>query len=84
MRARKILLIFYQFLECLTISSDEEEESRAKRKNVNNNAALNNVSNAFNEDADTILDKEPIITNSSVSTSYEEFSNDENSKGNIL
>ncbi|XP_026824165.1 uncharacterized protein LOC105277204 [Ooceraea biroi] len=64
--------------ECLTISSDEEEEGRAKKiGNINSDAAVGNANNTFDEEVDTILDKEPIITNSTVSSSY-----DENSKNN--
>ncbi|XP_025989146.1 uncharacterized protein LOC105193209 isoform X3 [Solenopsis invicta] len=69
--------------ECLTISSDEEEESRNKKiTNINSNVMVGNTSDAFNEDVDTILDKEPIITNNSVYSLYEELpmDNEENSK----
>ncbi|XP_032669782.1 uncharacterized protein LOC116843458 isoform X2 [Odontomachus brunneus] len=52
--------------ECLTISSDEEEEGKTKKIGTNSNAMLGNASNVFDEDVDTILDKEPIITNTSV------------------
>ncbi|KAL6436026.1 hypothetical protein ACFW04_005678 [Cataglyphis niger] len=60
--------------ECLTISSDEEEEGRIKKiESVNNNAPLSNASNAFNEDMDTILEKEPVITNTSIFSSYNDY-----------
>lgn len=69
----------------MTISSDEEEEGRTKKiKSISSNTTVGNATNAFNEDVDTILDKEPIITNTS--GSYDEFpmDNEENSKGDIL
>ncbi|XP_050444558.1 uncharacterized protein LOC126848050 isoform X3 [Cataglyphis hispanica] len=60
--------------ECLTISSDEEEEGRIKKiESVNNNAPLSNASNAFNDDMDTILEKEPVITNTSIFSSYNDY-----------
>ncbi|XP_025270325.1 uncharacterized protein LOC105249552 isoform X2 [Camponotus floridanus] len=60
--------------ECLTISSDEEEESRSKKiESINNNPPLSNTSNAFNEDMDTILEKEPVITNNSIFNSYNDY-----------
>lgn len=71
----------------MTISSDEEEEGRTKKiESVNNNAPLSNASNAFNEDMDTILEKEPVITNTSIFRSYNDYlaNNEESSKGNIL
>ncbi|EZA57568.1 Sentrin-specific protease [Ooceraea biroi] len=65
--------------ECLTISSDEEEEGRAKKiGNINSDAAVGNANNTFDEEVDTILDKEPIITNSTVSSSYDENSISDN------
>ncbi|KYQ55911.1 Sentrin-specific protease 7 [Trachymyrmex zeteki] len=68
--------------ECLTISSDEEEEGRPKKTgSINNNAVVGNASNTFNEDMDTIVDKEPIITNTSVFNLYDDvINNEENSK----
>ncbi|XP_018399292.1 PREDICTED: uncharacterized protein LOC108777009 isoform X1 [Cyphomyrmex costatus] len=68
--------------ECLTISSDEEEEGRPKKiGSVNNNAVVGNASNTFNEDINTIVDKEPIITNTSVFNLYDDImDNEENSK----
>lgn len=69
----------------MTISSDEEEEGRTKKMgSINSNAILGNASTAFNEDVDTILEKEPIITNNS--NLYDDFTmdNEENSKGDIL
>lgn len=69
----------------MTISSDEEEESRTKKiGSINSNAVVSNATNSFNEDMDTILDKEPIITNSSNSCDELLMDNEENSKGNIL
>lgn len=70
----------------MTISSDEEEESRSKKiESINNNAALSNTSNAFNEDMDTILEKEPVITNTSIFSSYNDYMvhKEVSSKGNI-
>lgn len=71
----------------MTISSDEEEEGRIKKiESVNNNAPLSNASNAFNEDMDTILEKEPVITNTSIFSSYNDYlaNNETSSEGNIL
>lgn len=69
----------------MTISSDEEEESRTKKiGNINSNAVVSNATNAFNEYLDTILDKEPIITNSSNSCDEFLMDNEENNKGDIL
>lgn len=71
----------------MTISSDEEEEGRIKKvESVNNNAPLSNASNAFNEDMDTILEKEPVITNASIFSSYNDYlaNNETSSEGNIL
>ncbi|XP_011878118.1 PREDICTED: uncharacterized protein LOC105567668, partial [Vollenhovia emeryi] len=66
--------------ECLTISSDEEEEGRTKKVgSVTSNAVVGNATNAFNEEVDTILDKEPIITNSSACDMFG-MDNEENSK----
>ncbi|KAG5307231.1 SENP7 protease, partial [Acromyrmex insinuator] len=67
--------------ECLTISSDEEEEGRPKKTgSINNNAVVGNASNTFNEE-DTIVDKEPIITNTSAFNLYDDvMDNEENSK----
>ncbi|CAL1674389.1 unnamed protein product [Lasius platythorax] len=82
-RASKPKLI-HKEPECLTISSDEEEEGRTKKiESVNNNAPLSNASNAFNEDMDTILEKEPVITNTSIFRSYSDYlaNNEESSKG---
>lgn len=69
----------------MTISSDEEEEGRTKKmKPINSNATIGNATNAFNEDMDTILDKEPIITNASNSCNDFTMDNEENSKGDIF
>ncbi|XP_011631463.1 uncharacterized protein LOC105423416 isoform X3 [Pogonomyrmex barbatus] len=65
--------------ECLTISSDEEEEGRKKMASSNSNTVLGNTSNAFDEEMDTILDKEPIITNATVPSLYDDL-DEENSK----
>ncbi|XP_011707812.1 PREDICTED: uncharacterized protein LOC105462704 isoform X2 [Wasmannia auropunctata] len=67
--------------ECLTISSDEEEERGRTKKtgSVNTNAVVGNASNIFDEEMDTILDKEPIITNTS--TLYDDFPMDNEENG---
>ncbi|XP_020283705.1 uncharacterized protein LOC109854713 isoform X3 [Pseudomyrmex gracilis] len=63
--------------ECLTISSDEEDEGKAKKiGNINNNT-LGHASNSFNEEVGTILEKEPIITTNCIFSSYNDFKNDE-------
>ncbi|XP_072750156.1 uncharacterized protein [Anoplolepis gracilipes] len=70
--------------ECLTISSDEEEESRNKKvESINNNAPLTNTSHIFNEDMDTILEKEPVITNTAIFSSYSDYlaNNEESNEG---
>lgn len=70
----------------MTISSDEEEESRSKKiESINNNAPLSNTSNAFNEDMDTILEKEPVITSTSIFISYSDYMmhKEISSKGNV-
>ncbi|XP_043675797.1 uncharacterized protein LOC122632713 isoform X1 [Vespula pensylvanica] len=55
--------------ECLTISSDEDEEGKTRKVDgVNSNAVSSNASNNFTEEMETILDKEPVITNNSVSS----------------
>jgi len=69
----------------LTISSDEEEEDRIKKTgNTNSNAIISNLNNAFNDDMDTILDKEPIITNTSVPSLYDDIMDEEDSIGDVL
>lgn len=81
-----MLILLLIFLECLTISSDEEEESRSKKiESVNNNAPLSNATNAFDEDMD-ILEKEPVITNTSVFNSYSDYlaNIEASSTGNVL
>lgn len=69
----------------MTISSDEEEEGKIRKtENVNSNTMLDNANNAVDENTDTILDKEPIITNNSVLNISSDFTNSEEiSKGNI-
>ncbi|XP_076301470.1 uncharacterized protein LOC143219351 isoform X2 [Lasioglossum baleicum] len=66
--------------ECLTISSDEEEEGKAKASEGCNNSTLSHLThNTFDEETDTILEKEPVITNnsiSSISTDYDMESED--------
>ncbi|XP_014473884.1 PREDICTED: sentrin-specific protease 7-like isoform X2 [Dinoponera quadriceps] len=68
--------------ECLTISSDEEEEGKTRKIGINSNAVLGNACNTFDDDVDTILEKEPIITNTSVfnpsSRCDDEMSSEEN------
>ncbi|XP_029172337.1 LOW QUALITY PROTEIN: uncharacterized protein LOC114941496 [Nylanderia fulva] len=72
-RASKPKLI-HKESEYLTISSHEEEDSRTNKiESVNNNALLNNASNAFNEDANTILEKELVVTSTSVSHSCNDY-----------
>lgn len=57
------------YTECLTISSDEEEESKIKRSDgSSNNIFSNDASNNFSEEMETILEKEPVITNNSISS----------------
>jgi len=69
----------------LTISSDEEEEDRIKKMgNTNSNAIISNLNNAFNDDMDTILDKEPIITNTPVPNLYDDIMDEEDSIGDVL
>lgn len=70
----------------MTISSDEEEENRSKKiESINNNAPLSSTSNACNEDMDTILEKEPVITNTSMFSSYNDYmvNKEVSSKGNV-
>ncbi|XP_017760809.1 PREDICTED: uncharacterized protein LOC108551228 [Eufriesea mexicana] len=60
--------------ECLTISSDEEEEGKNKRsEGSNNNVFSNDGGNDFTEEMETILEKEPIITNNSVSNTSSDY-----------
>ncbi|XP_071581217.1 uncharacterized protein [Temnothorax nylanderi] len=67
--------------ECLTISSDEEEEGKTKKiGSTNSNAVVGNATDSFTENVDTILDKEPIITNTSPCDEFT-MDNEENSKG---
>ncbi|XP_012346759.1 uncharacterized protein LOC100866704 isoform X3 [Apis florea] len=58
--------------ECLTISSDEEEEGK-KRSDSSNNIFSNDMSNNYSDEMDTILEKEPIITNNSVSDTNPDY-----------
>ncbi|XP_015187662.1 PREDICTED: uncharacterized protein LOC107072337 isoform X2 [Polistes dominula] len=61
--------------ECLTISSDEDEEGKTRKVDgVFNNAVSSNASNNLSEEMETILDKEPVITNNSVSSTNIDFS----------
>lgn len=61
-------------LECLTISSDEEEEGKMKKlESSNNSTCSHDTSNNFNEDLDTILEKEPVITNNSISSTSSDY-----------
>lgn len=76
-------MMTYQYLECLTISSDEEEEGKTKKTGINSNAVSGNACDTFDDEVDTILEKEPIITNTSVfNPSYrdDDASSEENSK----
>ncbi|XP_076235982.1 uncharacterized protein LOC143180264 isoform X3 [Calliopsis andreniformis] len=60
--------------ECLTISSDEEEEGKSKKLDGSNNSSFSHdTSNAFSEEMDTILEKEPIITNNSISSPCSDY-----------
>ncbi|XP_012137297.1 uncharacterized protein LOC100878812 [Megachile rotundata] len=60
--------------ECLTISSDEEEEGKNKKMESSNNSTCSqDASNNFNEEMDTILEKEPVITNNSVSSTCSDY-----------
>lgn len=72
----------------MTISSDEEEEGKTKKtENTNQSSTtLNNASNVFDEDMDTILDKEPIITNTTVYSACGNIltNNEDSDEGNIL
>lgn len=49
--------------ECLTISSDEEDDNRKKRLGESRDTCSNLLNSMYSEESDTILDKEPIITN---------------------
>ncbi|XP_014616796.1 PREDICTED: uncharacterized protein LOC106793974 isoform X2 [Polistes canadensis] len=73
--------------ECLTISSDEDEEGKTRKVDgVFSNAVSSNASNNLSEEMETILDKEPVITNNSVSSTNIEFSssNEECTEGGSL
>lgn len=75
----------YHFSECLTISSDEDEEGKTRKVDgVNSNAVSSNASNNFTEEMETILDKEPVITNNSVSSTNVDLppSSEECTEGN--
>lgn len=62
------------FAECLTISSDEEEEGKARKlEGANNSNLSHDANNSFSEEMETILEKEPIITNNSVSSTCSEY-----------
>ncbi|KAJ8674883.1 hypothetical protein QAD02_010669 [Eretmocerus hayati] len=47
--------------ECLTISSDEEDDNRKKR--LEDGKESSNLVNSNNDESETILEKEPVITN---------------------
>ncbi|XP_017886629.1 uncharacterized protein LOC108628910 isoform X2 [Ceratina calcarata] len=73
--------------ECLTISSDDEEEGKSKKfDGSSNNSFGNDGSNSFNEEMETILEKEPVITNNSISgvSSSDYAMNNEDIKDNSL
>ncbi|XP_076650247.1 uncharacterized protein LOC143357617 isoform X2 [Halictus rubicundus] len=60
--------------ECLTISSDEEEEGKTKASEGSNNSTFSNITiNTFTEETDTILEKEPVITNNSISSTSTDY-----------
>ncbi|XP_060818194.1 uncharacterized protein LOC132908307 isoform X2 [Bombus pascuorum] len=60
--------------ECLTISSDEEEEGKIKRPDgSSNNIFSNDATNSFSEEMETILEKEPVITNNSTSSMSSDY-----------
>ncbi|XP_076637053.1 uncharacterized protein LOC143349590 isoform X4 [Colletes latitarsis] len=61
--------------ECLTISSDEEEEGKSKKSEGSNNSSFSHIpSNSFTEETETILEKEPVITNNSISSISSDYS----------
>nr|XP_033339479.1 sentrin-specific protease 7-like [Megalopta genalis] len=63
--------------ECLTISSDEEEEGKNKSSEGSNNSTFSHItSNSFTEEMDTILEKEPVITNNSISSTSADYAMD--------
>lgn len=67
----------------MTISSDEEEEGK-KRSDSSNNIFSNDMSNNYSDEMDTILEKEPIITNNSVSDTNPDYTMEsEDIKGNF-
>ncbi|CAK9818629.1 Sentrin-specific protease 7 [Anthophora plagiata] len=60
--------------ECLTISSDEEEEGKTKKSETSNNSTFSNdASNNFSEEMETIHEKEPVITNNSISSTSSDY-----------
>ena len=61
-------------VECLTISSDEEDDNRKQKKTAENQSLLSSQTIVKPEEADAIVDKEPIITNSTVINLRREFS----------
>lgn len=77
----KLTCTFYEYYnydiscsECLTISSDEEEESKSKKSEGSNNNTLSHIpSNSFTEEMETILEKEPVITNNSISSTSSDY-----------
>ncbi|XP_015429450.1 PREDICTED: uncharacterized protein LOC107186152 [Dufourea novaeangliae] len=55
--------------ECLTISSDEEEEGKTKKSEGSNNSTFSlSASNSLTEEMEAIFEKEPVITNNSISS----------------
>ncbi|KAI4483443.1 hypothetical protein M0802_013385 [Mischocyttarus mexicanus] len=73
--------------ECLTISSDEDEEGKTRKVDGSfSNAISSNANNNLSEEMETILDKEPIITNNSVSSTNIDFAsnNEDNTEGGNL
>lgn len=51
----------------MTISSDEEEEGKSRKSEGSNNSSfLHDANTTFSEEMETILEKEPVITNNSV------------------
>ena len=60
------------YSECLTISSDEEDESKIKKSDGSSNNIFSN-DNSFNEEMETILEKEPVITNNSICNASSDY-----------
>ena len=64
---------YVSYSECLTISSDEEDEGKIKKSDGSSNNIFSNDSNSFNEEMETILEKEPVITNNSVCNANSDY-----------